>query len=199
MVKTLSIFFFLTFSFLAESAILIEDTGRSSQRSRIKIAEDGLDFRHQRRFGVGVSTGGALGLVGANLEINFTKETSFMGGFGMGDQYQTFAIQFKQAIGGRWFVPYFGGGFARWYTAGDKNGEISETSPGFLANRFLNDEEKKTGEFAENLVYPMAGVQYFQLNGDWAGASLYGQIIMLFDLDDFVSMPTGEFGLFYYF
>lgn len=183
-----------------QAQILVGDDGSSvNQTKTTKQADDGFDFRKKRKFGVGISTAGALGLLGAGLEIVFTPESSFMGGFGLGDSYQTFALQYKHAIGGRWFVPYVGGGYARWYTAGDKQGEINNTTPGFLADRFLSDEEKRTGEFAENLIYPMAGVQYYQLRGNWAGTSLYAQLVMLIDIDDFVSAPTGEFGLFYYF
>ena len=190
----------LTSSWSSFAQLLIEESGNSVNQTRAgKQAEDGYDFRNKRRFGVGVSTAGTLSLVGASLEIVFTPESSFMGGFGLGDSYQTFSLQYKHAIGGRWFVPYVGGGFARWYTAGDKNGTINETTPGFLADRFLSDEEKRTGEFAENLIYPMAGIQYYQLRGGWAGASLYAQLVMLIDIDDFVSAPTGEFGVFYYF
>lgn len=193
------VFIVLFLSSLAHSQILMDEDGSSMNQTRTKQADSGFDFRKKRKFGVGLSTAGALGLVGANLEIVFTPESSFMGGFGLGDSYQTFALQYKKAIGGRWFVPYVGGGFARWYTAGDKNGSVQDTSPGFLADRFLNDEERRSGEFAENLIYPMAGVQYYQLKGDWAGSSLYAQIMMLFDMDDFVSAATGEFGVFYYF
>lgn len=192
---------FLVFWGLSSRAqIPVGDDGSSVNQTRAgKQANDGFDFRKKRRFGVGISTAGALGLIGAGLEIVFTPESSFMGGFGLGDNYQTFALQFKHAIGGRWFVPYVGGGYARWYTAGDKQGEVKNSTPGFLADRFLSDEERQTGEFAENLIYPMAGVQYYQLRGGWAGTSLYAQIVMLFDIDDFISAPTGEFGLYYYF
>lgn len=184
---------------VGHGAILIEDEGRAVSKTSVSAAADGMSFRKQRRFGVGLSTAGALGLVGANLEINFTDQTSFLGGFGLGDSYQSFALQMKHSIGGRWFMPYVGGGYARWYTAGDKNGQLNKTNPSFLADRFLNNEEKSSGEFAENLIYPMAGVQYLQLSGNWAGVSAYAQILMLIDIDDLISAPTGEFGIFYYF
>ena len=172
---------------------------RESSSSSYKVESQGLAFKRERKIGLGISTAGALGLVGINAEINFTPQTSFMGGFGVGDSYQSFALQMKHSIGGRWFVPYVGAGYARWFTVGESDGRINETSPGFLAERFLDDGERSSGQFSENLIYPMGGVQYFQLRGKYTGLSLYAQVMMLLDIDQFNSAPTGEFGVFYYF
>lgn len=188
------------FGFSVQAAIEVDDNrvvepGQSSY----KFESRGLNFKRERKVGVGLSTAGALGFLGANIEINFTPEDSFMGGFGMGDSYQSYALQYKHSIGGSWFVPYVGGGYARWYTVTDDNGRIEDSSPGFLADKFLSNRELNTGRFDEHLFYPMAGVQYFQLKGKWAGFSLYAQVMMLVDIDDLVSAPTGEFGAFFYF
>ncbi|NQY99646.1 MAG: hypothetical protein HRT45_03135 [Bdellovibrionales bacterium] len=188
------------FSFQALSAVEVDDSRViEPSKSTYQLESRGLAFKDRRKVGVGLSTAGALGFLGANIEINFTPQDSFMGGFGMGDSYQSYALQYKHSIGGSWFVPYVGGGYARWYTVTDDNGRIQETSPGLLADKFLSRRELNTGRFDEHLFYPMAGVQYFQLKGKWAGFSLYAQVMMLLDLDDLVSAPTGEFGAFFYF
>ena len=83
------VFVFCLTSKPSQGAVLVEENNRMVNQSYAKEASEGLEFRNFRRFGVGISTAGALGLVGANLEINFTPQTSFMGGFGLGDKYQS--------------------------------------------------------------------------------------------------------------
>jgi hypothetical protein len=186
-------------SMQTHSAIEVDDSRViEPTKSSYQFESRGLNFKRERKIGVGLSTAGALGFLGANLEINFTPEDSFMGGFGMGDSYQSYALQYKHSIGGSWFVPYVGGGYARWFTV-TENGRIDNSSPGFLADKFLSKRELRSGQFDEHIVYPMAGVQYFQLKGSWSGFSLYAQVMMLLDIDDRVSAPTGEFGAFFYF
>lgn len=184
------------------AAVLIDDgSGRTSTVNSVSsdVGTTGLNFRGQKKVGVGLEAAGSLGLVGVKTEINLTRIASFGGGFGLGPGYQSFNVFVKRAIGGDAFVPYVAGGFSRWYSVGDRRENISDSTPGFLAERFLSDEERRTGDFAETLIYPAAGVQYYQLSGSWAGASLYAEILFLIDLDDFASSATGGLGFMYYF
>lgn len=199
--KSILVIMCMLWTGVAASAVLIED-GTSSSRlnvSNVDAGTNGLSFRARRKIGLGVEAAGSLGLVGAKTEINLTRIASFGGGFGLGPGYQSFNVFFKRAIGGDAFVPYIGGGFSRWYSVGDKNENISDTNPGLLANKFLSDEEKRTGSFSETLIYPSLGVQYYQLSGDWVGASLYAEILFLMNLDGFASAATGGLGFMYYF
>ncbi len=189
----------LSFGSPGRSQILIDDKGEGVSQSYSKQATDGFDFRRQRKMGFGVSTAGALGLLGINLELAFSPEASLIGGFGTGDIYQSFSFQYKYVLGGHWLSPYVGMGYAKWYTTKANPVAIETTMPNFLATKFLNDEELRTGVFSENLIFPMAGFQYHQLRGPYSGIALYAHALMLFDLDDFVSAPTGELGAYYYF
>lgn len=200
LILAMAIFFGLSTS----AAVLIEDGGKEVNSSRLNVSNTsagttGLSLRARRKLGLGVEAAGSLGLLGAKAEINLTRVVSFGGGFGIGSGYQSFNAFFKRAIGGDSFVPYVGMGFSRWYSSGDKRENFSSSSPGFLAEKFLDAEEKRTGEFAESLIYPAAGIQYYQLSGEWAGASLYAEILFLVNLDGFVSAATGGVGFMYFF
>ena len=179
-------------------AVLVEEPGRPITRQVLKRADDSLGFRNMRKVGVGLAAGGAHGLVGIDLELNFSPETSLRAGFGIADNYQSFGLAIKRVVGGKWFAPYVAGGFTRWYTVVD-GGPTTHTTTSFLAERFLSETEKRTGQFAETLIYPALGIQYLQLNGNWAGSSLYAEILMLLDIDDFNSAATGALGFLYYF
>lgn len=185
---------------LASGAVLVEEGGVSvTSSSYSTISGDGLGFHRQRKVGFGIAGAGPWGVLGAHLELNFTSELSMQTGIGMGAGFQTFALQLRKFIPGKWFLPYMAAGVARWYTAGDGDGAINETTPGFLGNRFLNDKERRTGRFSEILLTPTLGIQYLQLSGEWAGSTLFAEFNLLIDVDDFVLGPTGSVGYSYFF
>ena len=192
---TISIYMF-TFSSMA--AIPLDENSRPINQESIKIANDGFAMRNLRKVGFGVGSAGSLGLLGAMIELNFTSDMSLMTSFGLASNYQTFGLQVKKILGGKAFMPYFSAGYTRWYTTGDK-GAIHKTTPKFFGDKFLNSEERSSGKIAENILYPGFGFQYMQLNGDWAGTSLYAEILLLIDVDDLQSEGTGGLGLIYYF
>jgi len=179
-------------------AILMSAPVFSAPLSQSKIASDGLSLRSKRKVGVGMSAMGAYGVTGVHLELNFTPKISAVTGFGLGNGYQTFNFQLKQVIGGVSFLPYVAAGYARWYTTGDELKRFNETSPEFLGKRFLNSTEKQ-GRFAENIIYPSAGVQFLKLDGDWAGFSVAAEFLFLIDIDDLVSAPAGSLHVGYFF
>lgn len=164
-----------------------------------KTAEDGQTMRSLRRVGIGLSGAGPLGGAGANIELNFTPSVGILTGFGGGPGYQSFTVQIKHILGGTSLMPYLGGGFARWYSFGVPGRPISDTTPGFLRTKFLSPRQLADGRIAENLLYPNLGLQYLTLAGPYAGSSVYAEILMLVDLDDFVAAPTGTVGYLYYF
>lgn len=186
-------------SLQGEAAILVEENGVAVNQSRVHVASDGLKFRSRRKVGVGVSGSGPWGILGTHLELNFASDISLQGGIGFGSGFQTFALQIRKFIPGKWFLPYIAGGVARWYTVGEGNGNMDTSTPGFLAKRFLNDKEKREGKFSEIMVFPSLGMQYVQLSGEWAGSTLHAEVNILIDVDDFVIGPTGSLGYTYFF
>lgn len=170
-----------------------------NRTSRSTIGEDGIKLRKTRRVAVGGSVGGALGFAGANLELNISPTTGFIGGYGGGPGYTSFSIQMRNYLAGDSFLPFIGAGYARWFNSNPNSGEITSSKPGFLVEKFLNDEEKRTGVFAKNLVYPSVGAQYVNLEGEWAGFSLTVEVMMLVDVGSLQAAPTGSVGMGFYF
>ncbi|MCB0356162.1 MAG: hypothetical protein KDD40_04100, partial [Bdellovibrionales bacterium] len=188
MKKTLTLISIYMYALSAMAqAVLVEERGKAigsnSTSSKVE-AINSADFKYKRKVAVGISAAGAQGLAGLTIELNFSPETSFSTSFGLADRYQSFGMAVKHSISGKYFSPYIAGGFARWYTVTDE-GPIESSSPGFLAERFLSAQERQEGKFAETLIYPALGIQYLQLDGDWAGSSLYAEVLMLVDIDDF--------------
>lgn len=186
------------FSFSVHAAVLLDENNQPVNRERRTIADNGLSLRSVKKVGFGLGSAGALGLIGALIELNFSSEVSLSTSFGLASNYQTFGFQIKKILGGRSLMPYFSAGYSRWYTTG-KGGPIGKTTPKFFAEKFLNAEERSSGRFAENLIYPGFGLQYVQLGGNWAGTSLYAEILLLVDVDDLQSAASGGLGMLFYF
>lgn len=189
------------------AAILLESNGQSigqNSTSYASIAAEqsassGFALRHQRKVGIGFAGSGVWGTLGTHLELNFSSEYSLQGGVGLGEGYQTFALQVRRYLSGQSFLPYIALGMGRWYTTGSGRGEIKTSTPEFLAERFLNDDERRRGQFSELLLVPSAGIQYLQLSGSWMGSSIFAEINLLVDLDDLILGPIGSLGYTYYF
>lgn len=190
----------LTCSVSVQAAILLEEGGKSVHRPiSEKTASNGIEMRRIRRVGIGGAMVGPLGLGGANIELNFSPEASFVGGFGGGPGFQAFTMQYKRVLGGRSLLPYFMAGYSRWYGTGQSAVGRSTTTPTLLGEKLLNDSERSQKNFAVNLIYPGLGLQFLQLSGPWAGSSIFFEAVMLLDIEDFIAAPTGTIGYLYYF
>lgn len=212
------VFFFLFLFSLAAGAqaILIEEgdldvfetsnTGPSktiqplSQRSEMtlnrRLYQNTEELRSHRRVGVGTSLLGQQGLYGAMIELNFSPTTSFLTGFGGGPGYNSFTFQWKHLFLGQKFSPYLGLGYSRWSGTG---GSLGSSNPTVLSSKYLNEAEKKSGTFAVNLLNPYLGMQYHQLDGQYAGLSFFGEIVLLNEMMNLAPTPTAAIGGMFYF
>ncbi len=156
------------------------------------------ELRSKRRVGVGATTAGAIGLFGAMIELNLTPSNSAVAEFGGGPGFGALSFQWKHVLGGRNFSPYLGIGYARWYNASNEGG-IQKTVPAILGSRLLTEEQKRTGQFAVDLLTPHIGIQYNNLYGPYTGVGLFAEVDILTQIPDFVPAPTGALGILYYF
>lgn len=176
-----------------------------SQRSSLKNVYDGQEFetttdlRTRRRVGIGAMTSGATGLLGALVELNLNPSNSAILGFGGGPGYSAFNLQWKYVFGGRHFSPYAGIGYANWYNAASEGRPVGRTNPALLESRFLSEQEKRTGEFAINLLTPTMGLQYNFLVGDYKGLGIFGELVFLTEVSDLSPAASGALGAVYYF
>lgn len=201
LIAILVIFVFLPNAFAER--ILIRDGKRNTTSDETSIrsgsSTDGLSMRKDRRVAIGFSAAGPLGVLGANLELNFNPRWGIMGGYGTGFTYQTWMFQVKRVLAGEYLLPYLAGGVARWYTTTPSNGPVTRDAQPAYLEKFLNNREKETGEFSQLLIYPAFGLQYMQLNGDYAGLSVFAEVVMLLDIGDFEAALTATVGMLYYF
>jgi hypothetical protein len=194
----MSRFFIYLLSTILLTGSVFAKTSQNSTTVSVDRIDSGLELRKIKRLGTGVVVGGTTGLVGLNVELNFTPTSSVVTGVGLGSEFQTFSFAWKEVLAGQWFLPYMSGGYSRWYNT-SKRGSIGKTSPGFLADRFLSPKQKASGEFAKDLLSVGFGLQYVQLTGQWIGTSLFLEATLLMDVIDMVSVPVGTMGFLIYF
>ncbi len=182
----------------AGAAEKIDETWGSRLRTNSKTFSDAESFRRSNKMGVQTTVLGGTGLLGFSLNFNITEDFEFSFGMGVSRGYRSFNGYVKRSLGSGAFSAYVVGGYSRWFNDGAEDG-VKNTTPGILAKKFLSARERHTGDFAENLIYPGVGVQFLNLSGEWAGAGLFAEVLMLIDIEDFVAGPTAGLGANYYF
>lgn len=156
--------------------------------------ENNFALRDARKIGLGLAAGGALGLYGLNIEINFEDINGAVVGVGGGRGYSTVSMAWKHVFLGDTIAPYTTLGFAHWYNSGQEKYRDSE-----IIDRVLTKKEKTSGKFSADFITGALGLQYTHLNGRWAGTSLYAEVVLLGETESATLVPTGLVGAGYYF
>ncbi len=173
------------------STVLESDSSEVSHRSFAEL-------KSRRRVAAGGQIAGGSGLIGTQIELNFTPYNAFTVGFGGSSGFQSFQFLWKRTLSGTVFVPYLSLGLAHWMSQGDGQ-PLRKTSPAYLEGQLLNEEQKATGKFTKEFLIPAFGLQYFQLFGSAVGSSVYAEVDLMTDLTRGLVVPTGSLGFLYYF
>lgn len=129
-------------------------SGRATEWTRPEGIEQ---IREERRFGVGASIGGGLGVFGFEADVNINDWLSITGGYGAGIDFSSWTVKARALLPGAWVAPYAAFGVGRWWTSA--TGE-SRPGPGLLADRLLGPGEDAANGFDAYLAYPAVGVQW---------------------------------------
>jgi hypothetical protein len=144
------------------------------------------------RFGIGVTAGGALAVLGGVADVNITENFSLGVGFGTGLDYSTCMVQGRYFLLGEWVSPYVGLSFARWWSDGTA---ATSVGPGILANRFLGPGYDLTQGFSVFLLAPALGVQFMHP----MGFAISAEIQYLFRMVDFANGTYAGLSAHWYF
>lgn len=155
-----------------------------------------LKMREDRRAGVGMMVGGASGMVGAMLELNFEDADGAIAAFGTGPGYNSIQLGWKHAFDGTYLAPYTTASYSRWYNSRGRTTDYSDSN---ILDRVLTDNEKKEGKFGTDFVNGSVGLQYNQLSGDFTGVSVFGELTAMYEVKRSMLLPTGSIGALYYF
>lgn len=115
-----------------------------------------------RRFGMGVSAGGPLSVVGIEVDINIREDISLSLGAGTGLDYSSAMVKGRYFLLGEWVSPYLGFSLARWWTGGTNATNIG---PSVLTRAFLPAGYDFTQGFSVFFMAPAIGVQFMHPMG----------------------------------
>lgn len=115
-----------------------------------------------RRFGLGISGGGPLSVVGIEVDINLREDISLSLGAGTGLDYSTAMVKGRYFLLGEWVSPYVGFSLARWWTGGTTAANIG---PSVLTRVFLPAGYDYTQGFSVFFMAPAIGVQFMHPMG----------------------------------
>ena len=167
--------------------LLIGETGQAAiTRTSVE------NLKMQKRFGMGLSVGGPLATLGFEIDMNFMPEFSISGGVGTGLDYSTFMVKARYFLPGEWVSPYFAAGFARWWSNGTRETDLS---PAVLKKTFLGGQSSYERGFSVFLVYPAIGVQVMHSTG----LSFFAEAQYLFQLMNFANGTYAGCGVHWYF
>ncbi len=150
------------------------------------------NLKMKKRFGMGVSAAGPLGMLGVEFDVNLYEDVSLSGGIGTGLHYNTSMLKARYFLLGEWVSPYLALGLARWWSNGTKAAEIG---PSVLTNKFLGPETDPRRGFDVVMLTPALGVQFMHP----MGLAVFAEIYYLFRLVDFSNGTYAGMGMHWYF
>lgn len=164
----------------------------------IELYDSNLDLKRHKRFGMGVSLGGANGVLGLNTELNLDPENALVLGLGTGPGYGTINMLWKYNYESRYLSPYTKLGYSKWFRAGRgvAGGGATESE---VLRRVYSDQDLRAGRFDADFLVTGLGAEYNQLEGEMAGVNFYGEVLLMSELKTARVVPTGAVGMIYFY
>lgn len=175
---------------------------RSIPKGNLKNFFDRKDYvdlyqlRLQRRMGIGAEVLGRLGMIGADFEFNINERQSATAGIGAGPQYFSYSLGYKHLLDNRSLSPYFGVAVSRMISS--RGTQITDTVPGWIGDYFLSAKDRSPEGFQKYFVSPQLGVQFTQFYGPSAGATVFLEIMAIYESESNRTAPAGALGMLYY-
>lgn len=133
-----------------------------------------------RRFGLGISAGGPLSILGVEADVNIQENFSLALGVGTGLNYSSVMLKGRYFLLGEWVSPYVACAVARWWTQGTT---ATQMNPSILSSRFLPAGYDYTQGFSLFFVAPAVGVQFMHPMGFAVSLELQ-QLFKMVDLSN---------------
>lgn len=162
----------------------------SSDRDYISLFE----LKAHRRMGIGAEIMGRLGMVGVTFDFNFSDRHAATAGLGAGPQYYSYSLGYKRTLNDTSLSPYLGLSMTRMQLLGESRPK--ETIPGWANDYFANEPTDRVPQ--RLLIAPQLGLQYTQFYGPSAGATMFMEVLFLYDYEARKTAPAAAFGMMYY-
>ena len=163
-------------------------------REGVELYSSNTEMKNFKKVGIGLTAGGATGVLGLNGEVNLDGNESLVIGLGTGQSYGTFTVGWKHNFEAQYLSPYSKLSYSKWFNSSGRSATDSD-----VLKRLFSDQELQEGRFDANFLVGGFGLEYNQLEGDMAGVNFFGELIMMEEVSKSVFVPTGGVGLIYYY
>ena len=162
----------------------------------IELYDSNLDMKRHKRFGLGVSLGGANGVLGLNTEFNLDPENALVIGLGTGPSYGSISLLWKSNYESRYISPYTKLGYSKWFSSSGVSGGAMDSD---VLRRVYSEKDLKAGRFDADFLIGAVGAEYNQLEGEMAGVNFYGEFVMMTEVKTATFIPSGAVGMIYFY
>lgn len=162
----------------------------------IELYSSNLELKQHKKFGLGVSLGGANGAIGLNSELNLDPERALVIGLGAGPNYGTFNLLYKRNFEGGYLSPYGKLGYSKWFSASNNTTSAKDSD---LLKRFFSEKDLVTGRFDTDFLIASGGVEYNQLEGELSGVNFFGEAVLMTEIKSAKMLLSGAIGIIYFY
>lgn len=162
----------------------------------IELYSTNLDLKRHKKFGFGVSIGGANGVLGLNSELNLDPENALVIGLGAGPSYGSFNLLYKRNVESNYLSPYGKLGYSKWFSSVSNTTSAKDSD---VLRRVFSEKDLKAGKFDANFLISSFGAEYNQLEGDLSGVNFYGEVVLMTELKSATLIPSGAVGITYFY
>lgn len=162
----------------------------------IELYNSNLDLKKHKKFGVGVSLGGANGVLGLNTELNLDPQNTLVLGLGTGPSYGSFNALWKYNFEGAYLSPYAKLGYSKWFSSSGSGGSAQDSD---ILKRIFSTKDLKANNFDADFAVTSFGVEYNQLEGELSGTNFYGEMVLMTEVKSAKVIPAGAVGMIYFY
>lgn len=193
----------LIFLFASMQVFAEIDLNQSFFSKNQKFDKDGVEFynsnielKRHKKFGLGVSIGGANGAVGLNSELNLDPENALVIGMGIGPSYGSFNLLYKRNLENMYLSPYGKLGYSKWFNSSSNTVSAKDSD---ILRRIFSENDLKTGQFDADFLVSSVGAEYNQLEGELSGVNFYGELVLMTEVKKSKVIPSGAVGIVYFY
>ncbi|MBC7743081.1 MAG: hypothetical protein H7061_12845 [Bdellovibrionaceae bacterium] len=162
----------------------------------VELYATNYDLKATKKIGMGLTLGGATGLLALNGEVMLDPAESLFINLGAGPSYGTFGLGWKHSFEGTYISLNKKVGISKCFSSSNGSGSAADSD---VLKRVFSDDELRANHFDADFILGGTGIEYNQLEGDLAGVNFFGEVVLMAEMKKFTFIPTGSVGLTYYY
>lgn len=162
----------------------------------VELYSSNIELKRHKKFGLGVSIGGASGAVGINSELNLDPENALVIGMGTGPSYGSFNLSYKRNLENLYLSTYGKLGYSKWFNSSSNTISAKDSD---ILRRVFSEKDLEARKFDADFLVSAVGAEYNQLEGELSGVNFYGELVLMTEFRKSTVIPSGSVGIVYFY